>query len=298
MTRRAAALALVAIALTATGCARGSQEADENRFPEFTNYVVDAAKVVPDDSEQEANRELGAYEDETGIQIAVATVETTGNDSLEDYTIDLAKEWGIGLAEEDNGVLLLIAVEDRRLRIEVGEGIEGELTDLESGRIIRNDLPPILRRGDYGEAVLVGTRQIRRAIGGDITAAPPAAVPDDQTRDGGRGLPGGGLWGILPFLFLPFVFGARRRRRSPVYWGGGTVRRRPERAGRRRARDDDDEGGGDNWLGAALLGALLLGGGRRGGWGGGDLGGGGGDFGGFGGGGGGDFGGGGASGDW
>jgi uncharacterized protein len=299
VTRRVAAFSLVAVLFAATGCARGSGQSEEERFPEFTNYVVDAAGVVPDEQEARVNEELEAYQDQTDVQIAVAVVETTGDRSLEDYTIDLGKYWGIGTAEEDNGVLLLIAVEDRRLRIEVGEGIEGEMTDLESGRITRNDMPPLLRAGDYGEAIAVGTRQIRRAISGDIELdvpdePPPAEAQDDQRR----GLPGGGLWGILPFLFIPGARGARRRRRAPVFWGGGTVgQRRHSRASRGRRRDDDDDDD-DNWLAAAVLGGLLLGGGHRGGGGwmtGGD---GGGWGGGFGGGGGGDFGGGGASGDW
>ena len=265
-------------------------------FPEFTAPVVDQAGVVPDDAERQVNDELLSYQQRTGNQIAVAIIDTIGDASVEDYSIDLAKEWGVGSAEEDNGVLLLIAIEERKLRIEVGEGIEGDLTDLESGRI-RDQIGPLLTDGEFGEAILQGTRAIRAAVGD--TDAPPAAAPTEGSRPG-RAFPGW-LFSVIPFFIFPMLFGARRRRRSlsPVFWGGGTVRHHTRRDRHNRRRyDDDDDDGGSGWLGAAILGSILLGGGRHGGggWGGSDSGGGGGFD--FGGGGGGDFGGGGASGDW
>jgi uncharacterized protein len=289
--RLASVLLLVLFGAFAIAASVSTTSFAAEEFPEFTNHVVDAAGVVPDGVEQQTDGELASYQERTGSQIAVAVIETTGDASLEDYTIDLAKEWGVGSAEDDNGVLLLIAVEDRKLRIEVGEGIEGELTDLESGRIIRDDITPLLREGDYGGAVLTGTRSIRRAVGD--TDVPPVSAPTSRSPDSPR-IPGR-AFSLLPFLFvIPLFLGSRRRRRtSPVFWGGGTVQ---DRRGRRRRDDDDD---GDGWLGAAILGSILLGGRHGGGgWGGGGFGGGGGGGGGFGGGGGGDFGGGGASGGW
>jgi uncharacterized protein len=295
--RRLAAVLLFLVGTFAVTACVSVNASRAEEFPEFTNYVVDAAAVVPDEAEQAVNAELESYEDRTGNQIAVAIIETTGDASLEDYTIDLAKEWGVGSAEEDNGVLLLIAIEDRKTRIEVGEGIEGELTDLESGRIVRDEINPLLGQGDFGEAILVGTRSIRRAVGD--TDVPPEAV--DEPAGSSRGVPRG-LLNLVPVILFPLFFlgRLRGRRRSPVFWGGGTVRNATSRDRKRNARrrdHDDDDGGG--WLGAAILGSILLGGGRGGGgWSGGGFGGGDGGGGGFGGGGGGDFGGGGASGDW
>jgi uncharacterized protein len=164
----------------------------------------------------------------------------------------------VGDEGDDDGVLLLIAYEDRRLRIEVGRGVEGELTDLEAGRIIREELTPRLRDGDVGGAVAVGAAAIRQALGDD-TAVVPTTEPVDA--DGGGGFP----WPLaLVGLFALMSIGGgvgRGRRRSG--WGGFPI----------------------------VMGGL----GGFGGFGGG---GGGGGFGGFGGGGGGGFGGGGASGDW
>jgi uncharacterized protein len=237
----------------------GSAEpADAQERPEFTAPVVDAADVVPDDVEEAVSAELIAYEQRSSNQIAVAVVETTGDESLEDYTIDLAREWGVGTEGDDDGVLVLIAYEDRRLRIEVGRGLEGELTDLESGRIIREQMTPRLREGDVGGAIQAGTAAIRQALGDEGAVVPTTEPTEDDDRGG------------FPWPFLLFgLFGL-------LSIGGGF--------GRRRRR---------GW-GFPLVFGPGLGGWGGGGWGGG----GGGGFGGFGGGGGGGFGGGGASGDW
>ena len=230
-------------------------------FPAFDAPVVDAADVVPRAVEERVGAALLDYQERSGHQIAVAVIDTTGDESLEDYTIDLAREWGVGREDEDDGVLLLIAVEDRRLRIEVGRGVEDELTDLESGRIIREQIRPRLQAGDFGGAVELGTEAIRRALGDDSGgAAPTTAPPTVDDPAGGDNV----SWPLLlfgGFALLSMLGGVGRRRRrfgwgGPVIWGGGW-------------------GGG-------------LGGGGFGGGGGG----------GFGGGGGGGFGGGGASGDW
>jgi uncharacterized protein len=233
-------------------------------FPKFTAPVVDAAGVVPNDVEQRVDAELNDYQQRSGNQIAVAVVKTTGSTSLENYSIDLARAWGVGQKGKDNGVLLFIAYEDHKLRIEVGRGLEGQLTDLQSGRIIRDEMTPRLRAGDVGGAIEVGTQEIRRALGDTQVGEPPSQAPAEPSR------PSFNFGWIFPLFFLlPLVLGGlggrrrgRRRRwgwATPIFWGGG-------------------------W------------GGSGGGLGSGGFGGGGG--GGFGGGGGGGFGGGGASGGW
>lgn len=253
--RRVAAVALLLV----SAC---TQAQESERFPEFTAPVVDTADVVPDDVEQRVNDTLNAYQRVSTNQIAVAVIETTGDASLEDYTIDLARRWGVGTAEKDSGVLLLIAVEDRRLRIEVGSGLEGELTDLESGRIISERITPLLREGDYGAAVEAGMTAIQQAIGGEL-APQPVEDPEPQTR-----VPG---LGFAPIFILIFVL-------LSIFRGIG-------RRGYRRRR------GWGGWMAPILIGTAL---GGRGGRSGGGFGGGGG----FSGGGGGGFSGGGASGSW
>lgn len=196
-------------------------------FPKFTAPVVDAAGVVPDDVETQVNAALDDYQKRSGNQVAVAVVRTTGDSSVEDYTIDLARKWGVGEKGEDNGVLLLIATEDRELRIEVGRGLEGTLTDLQSGRIIRQRLVPLLRQGDIGGAVLQGTLAIRQELG-DTEVGPLPEPPQEDTGPEG----GGSLWPllfVLPVVGLGLLGGGRRRGRggfgggfgTPIFWGGG-----------------------------------------------------------------------------
>jgi uncharacterized protein len=260
--RRIGAVVAMVIAVGAFGAAHPAGARPRADFPDFTAPVVDTAGVVPTSVEQSVSLGLEDYQRRSGRQVAVAVVPTTGNRSLEDYAIDLARDWGVGRKGRDNGVLLLIAVRDRRVRIEVGRGVEGRLTDLESGRIIRDRLVPLLAAGRYGAAVQQGTDAIRAALGDPRVGQLP---PPPATETGAPARSIGALF--VPVLILGLLvaslFGRRRRRRRwgglgvPIIWGGG------------------------------------LGGLGGGGFGGGGLGGGG-----FGGGGGGGFGGGGASGGW
>ena len=97
---------------------------------------------------------------ERDYQIGVLMVGSLSGDSLEEYSIRVAREWGIGDAQKHNGVLLLIAKDDRRVRIEVGKGLEGDLTDARAGRIIRNTITPKFRQNDYAGGILAAVGQI------------------------------------------------------------------------------------------------------------------------------------------
>jgi uncharacterized protein len=270
---RVVALGVVAGLLAVTGVARAASE-----FPAFSAPVVDAANVVPDGAEQQVDGELNDYQQRSGNQIAVAVVATTGDQSIEDYSIDLARAWGVGTKGEDNGVLLLIAFDDHKLRIEVGRGLEGTLTDLEADRIIRTQITPRLREGDVGGAVEVGTTAIRQALGDTSPgAAPVDAAPEDGVgASGASDIP----WGLFVFGFIAvaLTLGGLGRRRSRLGWATPLIYGPGALGGFRSGF-----GGGSNGFG---------GGGFGGGFGGGGGGGG------FGGGGGGGFGGGGASGSW
>ena len=128
LARLAAAVGVILLPVATLAARAGAAE----RFPAFTAPVVDAVGVVPADVEQRVDAELNDYQARTGNQVAVAVVKTTGSTSIEDYSIDLARSWAVGRKGEDNGVLVLIAYNDHKLRIEVGRGLEGTLTFTES----------------------------------------------------------------------------------------------------------------------------------------------------------------------
>lgn len=136
-------------------------------LPDFTAPVVDAIGQVSAQVEEQINRELISFQQSGGPQVAVAVVKTTGNASLENYSIDLARSWGIGDKEKDNGILILIALEDRTLRIEVGSGVEGELTDVTAGGIVDSIMLPRLRASDVNGAVRDGARAVMQVWRGE-----------------------------------------------------------------------------------------------------------------------------------
>ena len=230
-------------------------------LPEFTAPVVDSIGRVSAEVETQINSELISFQQSGGPQIAVAVIDTTGNATPENYSIDLARTWGIGDKEKDNGVLLLIALEDRTLRIEVGSGVEGELTDVTAGRIVDSVMLPRLRANDVDGAVRDGARAVMQVWRGENVVLEPT-VPSNTITEA---VPQQSVFGIILFfgLILLFVSLAVRGKRN----GGGM-------------------------LGPFAAGTIYGGGfgNHRGGFGGG--------FGGFGGGGGGGFSGGGAGGSW
>ena len=231
-------------------------------LPEFTAPVVDAIERVSPAVETQINSELTSFQQTGGPQIAVAVVDTTGNATLENYSIDLARSWGIGDKEKDNGVLVLIALTDRALRIEVGSGVEGELTDITAAGIVDSVMLPRLRANDVDGAVRDGARAVMQVWRGENIVSEPIAPSTPATEQ----TQAQSIFSIILFFGLIILFitiaAAGKKRGVGVLgpFGAGTI-----------------YGGGF--------------GGHRGGFGGGG-------FGGFGGGGGGGFSGGGASGSW
>jgi uncharacterized protein len=186
-------------------------------LPEFTAPVVDSIGRVSAEVETQINSELISFQQSGGPQIAVAVIDSTGNATPENYSIDLARTWGIGDKEKDNGVLVLIALTDRTLRIEVGSGVEGELTDVTAGRIVDSVMLPRLRANDVDGAVRDGARAVMQVWRGENIVSEPI-VPSNTITEA---TPQQSIFGVILFfgLILLFVSLAVRGKRN----GGGML---------------------------------------------------------------------------
>lgn len=251
------------LAVVRVACAAQSTlDAGMPPFPALTGPVVDGAHLLPATVFGQLSRKLADYSRENGTQVVVVTVPTLDGYPIEYYGYQLGRHWGIGQKGRNDGVLLIVDAAERQVRIEVGYGLEGTLTDAQSFLIIHNVIVPRFRKGDYAGGITAGTNAILGVLGGHLQA-----VQQQQVRD--RNGTGFLMVLVLFFVISPLLRAMLGRGRyGPGGYGGG-------------------------WLGWLALG--MLSGGRGGGFGGGGYGGGG--FGGFSGGGG-SFGGGGASGSW
>lgn len=186
--------------------------------PTGNDYIVDEADILTDGEEAELNQKLTSYETRTSTEIAVLTVKTINDDYIENFSLNVARNWGIGQSGKNNGALLVVAVDDRKLRIEVGTGLEGELTDLRAGQIIRNRITPQFKQGNYYQGIDDGVDGMILAI--DAADDPQAAAGTSSTKPTDLG--GLVLFAAYMFLFLLSWFGAMLGR-SKRWWPGGLI---------------------------------------------------------------------------
>lgn len=241
-------------------------------FPKPANpprLVNDYAGMMTPAQQQELEQQLVAFAKQTSNQITIVTVKSLGPYDVSEYATELGNRWGVGSKQNKNGVVILASSEDRKINISPGYGLEGALTDAMCGRIIRNEMAPEFKAGNYYNGFKKAAAAVIKATQGEYQA-------EYVSEDGGGGIP---ILLIIVIIVLIIIFFASR--------GGG---------GGRGGKYISRRGGAD-FITGMILGNMLGGGGSSGGgWGGGSSGGsGGGGFGGFGGG---SFGGGGASGSW
>lgn len=262
----AAGLALAASAVT---------HADDFKNFQPTGYVTDHAGIISAQTKTQLEALCTELEQKTGAQMAIVTVNSLDGEDIQTYANDLFQQWGIGKKKQDNGVMLLVAPNDRKYWIEVGYGLEPIINDARAGDAGRL-MPPYFRRGDYSSGIAAAAWQLAKYIADDkgVTLTGKPQLPPAKDEDNSGSLWVWIFWGIVLLIFVMSRFGRSGR-------GGG--------------------GMGTGLLIGSILGNMA--GRNRGGWGGsgggsggsGGWGGGGGGFGGFGGG---SSGGGGAGGGW
>ncbi len=137
-----------------------------------TGYISDFAGIISSATKQQLEILLTQVEATNSVQVAVVTITSLGGDTIENYAVKLFEDWKIGQKGKDNGILLLVAKEDRKLRIEVGYGLEGTLTDAQSGMIIRNIITPRFKENNYDQGIKDGVMAIASVLGGEPLVEP------------------------------------------------------------------------------------------------------------------------------
>ncbi|MGH7724630.1 MAG: TPM domain-containing protein [Candidatus Eiseniibacteriota bacterium] len=193
-------------------------------------YVTDEAELLTRAEELRIDRYLGKVERELGTQFALVIVPTTGSKSIEETAVELFNRWGIGGKKLDEGLLLLVAVRDRKIRFEVGYGLEGSLPDGRVGGIIRQQITPAFRQERFGEGLLDGLVEAARYVAEDKGLPPP--LPDGRPAPARRSQRNSPFWAML-FVFVIVIIlfalisasnrGGRGGRGGRFYRGGTII---------------------------------------------------------------------------
>lgn len=192
------------------------------KFPPLTGRVVDDAGILSPQVEGELTQELATLEVQTGRQLVVATLPDLQGYEIEDYGYQLLRAWGVGDKERDDGVILIVAPAERKVRIEVGYGLEPVLTDALSSLIINRTIIPAFKQGDMEQGVVDGTRAIVQQLSLPDEQAKAAAAAQAQkarSSSGGEIGPATILVIFIVFWLLSGVLGGfGRRRRGGLWW--------------------------------------------------------------------------------
>jgi uncharacterized protein len=245
--------------------------------PRPAGPVYDGANMLSPATEARLDQQLRAYNAQTGRAIVVATVPDLGGQAVDQYATALFSTWGIGGAARDQGLLLLVSRDDRRMRIEVGYGLHPYFGGIMAGRVIRDVITPRFKANDFDEGITAGVDAIIQHL--SRTPAEAAAIEEaaetasaQRSREGG--FPIGALFwlAILFFFILPAFRGGRRRRYRRSGLGGAVGNIVLWEAGSAIARGMLNSGGGGGGIGGGgggfggFGGGMSGGGGASGGW--------------------------------
>ncbi|HRL26299.1 MAG TPA: YgcG family protein [Alcaligenes sp.] len=153
--------------------------------PAIDGWVTDTTGTLSADQKARLDSQLKALEQDKGAQVVVLMVPTTGEDTIEQYALRVFDTWKIGRQNVDDGILLLVAKDDRRMRIQTGYGLEGAVTDLQSGRIIREQMMPRFREGDFYGGIQAATDSLAGLVNGEDLPPPPKTAPVTSSGEEG-----------------------------------------------------------------------------------------------------------------
>ncbi len=191
--------------------------------PSYSGLVNDYAQILSDQTEANLEYQLGSMAQSTsGAQLAVVTISSLEGDTIENVAQEFFESWGIGKKTKDNGVLLLVAVDDRQVRIHTGYGAETVITDSTAGQIIRTDITPWFKDGNYEAGIQNGVASLTRYL------EDPSQIPDTAAAEQDNS-PFSAIW-VVVALYLFFIFGvggltygAAFLGRSKSWWPGGAL---------------------------------------------------------------------------
>lgn len=176
-------------------------------IPPLTGRVNDTAGMLSAATRQQLEEVLARLEQTDSTQLVVLTIPTLGDEVLEEFSIKVVDQWKIGQKNLDNGAMLLIVKNDRKIRIEVGYGLEGSLTDLMAGRIIRNVIVPHFKAGNFDQGVVDGVQAMIKVVRGEYKASEKGPAGGGRTQKDSTA----GLGGLFAFIFLTSMLGRLRR---------------------------------------------------------------------------------------
>ena len=193
------------------------------KLPKPVGSVNDFAGVLDEGSKGRMAGLITALKEKTGAEIAVVTVETTEPRTFEEYSVELASEWGIGKAGEDTGVLILLAMKERRIRLEVGYGLEGPIPDGLAGEIIDKSILPDLKAGNYGTGMLKGVQAVAGIIAKEYDVD-LGSYSSSEARKYTSRVPAGLIRLIVIIIFMFLVGGGRFLLWPLLFMGGASIR--------------------------------------------------------------------------
>ncbi|MDC3249242.1 TPM domain-containing protein [Porticoccaceae bacterium] len=186
--------------------------ADQTPFPKLTGRVVDQAGILSESVEGQLSAAFKRYETQTSNQVVVATINDLGSKTIAQFGYMLGRHWGIGQEGKNNGLILLISKHDRELRIEVGYGLEGLMTDALATSIVHHTIVPFFKRGDFDGGVIAGSNQILEVLSGKKVQLPRVSSRKPEQNSV--------LMGLMIFIFLLVFWGLPTFLRIRYGYGG------------------------------------------------------------------------------